>query len=179
MNPDSDFAAMLSALNAAGAEYMVVGGYAVAFHAEPRYTKDLDIWVRPTPDNARRVMQALAAFGAPLGDLALQDLYAPGTVFQIGVEPVRVDILTSVDPLNFEAAWALTVATSFSGVPMRVIGRDDLVAAKRFANRPRDRGDVKRLQAAAIASISPEPCDVPRTSSTKPRTRARRRSELD
>jgi predicted nucleotidyltransferase len=142
MNPDSDFAAMLRALNDAEAEYLLVGGYAVAFHGEPRYTKDMNLWVRPHPDNAQRVWRALAAFGALLTDLTQADLATPGIVFQIGIEPVRIDILTSVDPLSFSDAATASVSGAFAGVPIRIIGRDHLMAAKRYANRLQDRIDV-------------------------------------
>ena len=102
MNPD--FEDLLRGLSASRAEYLVIGGYAVAFHTEPRYTKNLDVWVRPTAANARRVMTALRKFGAPLANLRLKDLTTPGIIFQIGVEPNRIDVLTEVDGVDFQAA---------------------------------------------------------------------------
>ena len=95
VNPD--FRDLFAALNAAAARYLLVGGYAVAFHAAPRFTKDLDVWTEPTPANAARVAEALRAFGAPLQDLSLADLERAGLVFQIGVPPNRIDIVTSTE----------------------------------------------------------------------------------
>src|SRR5437867_2530264 len=95
-----DFAEMLDALSGAGAEFMIVGAHALAAHGRPRATGDLDIWVRPTPDNAKRVWSALLAYGAPLDDLKLEDLSTADVVFQIGVAPARIDILTTLTALN-------------------------------------------------------------------------------
>src|SRR5712691_4522977 len=100
-----DFAEMLDALSAAEADFLIVGAHALAAHGRPRATGDLDIWVRPTPDNARRV-EALVTFGAPLNELKLDDLALPDVVFQIGIEPARIDILTMLTGLTFDAAWS-------------------------------------------------------------------------
>jgi hypothetical protein len=102
---NSDFEDLLAALNAAGAEYLVVGAHALAAHGHPRASKDLDVWVHATADNAERTYGALAAFGAPLDDLRVDDLSTADTVFQVGVEPVRIDIVTSIDGVEFEEAW--------------------------------------------------------------------------
>ena len=104
MNPD--FAALLRELSAADARFLVVGAYALAHHARPRATGDLDIWVDPTAENAARVMHALRRFGAPLSDLAESDLTSENLVYQIGVVPRRIDILTSISGVTFEQAWA-------------------------------------------------------------------------
>jgi hypothetical protein len=103
---ERDFVEMLSALNAAGVEYLVVGAHAMAAHGVPRATGDLDIWVRATSENAPRVLDALREFGAPLFDLTLDDLSKPENVFQIGVVPVRIDLLTSITGVGFEEAAA-------------------------------------------------------------------------
>ena len=103
LNPD--FAEMLRALSAEGVEYLLVGAYAMAAHGVPRATGDIDIWVRPSPENANRVLRALARFGAPLSDLTATDLQRDGTVFQLGVPPRRIDLLTSIDGVTFEDAW--------------------------------------------------------------------------
>jgi hypothetical protein len=87
---NSDFKDLLLALNDAGAEYLVVGGYAVAKHTEPRYTKDLDVWINNTRDNAERVLNAIRAFGAPVSNISLDDLTTEGMFYQIGIEPVRI-----------------------------------------------------------------------------------------
>ncbi len=125
---------------------MIVGGYAVGFHGVPRYTKDLDLWVRPNPKNAARVYHALAEFGAPLGDLTPDDLCDPEHILQIGVEPVRIDILAGVPGLAAEEAFPRAVEASFGGVPVRFVARDDLIAAKLHAGRPQDLLDVEILR---------------------------------
>src|SRR6185369_14866762 len=96
---------MLSALSGAGADFLVVGAHALAVHGHPRATGDLDIWVRATPENAQRVWGALASFGVPLADLVIADLSAPGIVFQMGLPPSRIDILTDITGVTFEDAW--------------------------------------------------------------------------
>ena len=106
MNLNSDFREMLLALSSEQARYLVVGGLAVVHHTEPRYTEDLDIWVEPTLLNATRVMKALKRFRAPLKGVRAEDFTNPQIVFQIGVEPVRIDVLTSMKGLKFEDAWA-------------------------------------------------------------------------
>src|SRR5688572_11794358 len=113
MNPD--FRDLLSAFGAQGVEHLVVGAHALAAHGHVRATKDLDVWVRPSPENAARVLRALGAFGAPLQDLSVQDLSLPGLIFQIGVPPVRIDVLTSIDGVEFEEAWRDRLEASFGG----------------------------------------------------------------
>jgi hypothetical protein len=145
MNPD--FVEMLSALRDAGAEYLVVGAHALAAHGRPRATGDLDLWVRPTAENARRVHAALRAFGAPLTDLTVDDLAAPDVVFQIGVEPARIDILTSVSGLEFGDAWPGRARVRIAHLDVPVIGREALIRNKRAAGRPRDLADLAELEA--------------------------------
>ena len=140
-----DFAEMLSALSEAGAEFLIVGAHALAAHGVPRATGDLDIWVRPTPTNARRVLRALASFGAPLHDLTLDDLTKPDTVFQIGVPPSRVDILTGITGVRFDDAWPRRVALDLEGAAVSVIGRLDFIANKRATGRLKDLADVDGL----------------------------------
>lgn len=143
MNPD--FEDLLRDLSAARAEYLVIGGYAVSFHTEPRYTKDLDVWVRPTLANARRVMKGLRKFGAPLNNLRLKDLTTPGIIFQIGVEPNRIDVLTDVDGVDFEGAWARRVQGPFGRLSVPWISVVDLAANKRSVGRPQDLLDLEKL----------------------------------
>lgn len=140
-----DFAEMLSALSDAGAEFLVVGAHALAAHGLPRATGDLDIWVRPSPDNARRVLDALKAFRAPLHDLSEDDLVHPGTVFQIGVVPNRIDILTAISGVAFEDAWSRRVWLVVAGLRLPFLGRADLAANKRAAGRPKDLADLAAL----------------------------------
>jgi hypothetical protein len=136
----------LSEFNAAAVEFLVVGAFAMAVHGRVRATGDLDIWVRPSGDNAQRLMRALASFGAPLHDLTQDDLSRPGIVFQIGVAPFRIDILTSIDGVDFDAAWADRFVTQFAGQPVAVLSTRFLILNKRAAGRPQDLADVAWLE---------------------------------
>jgi len=140
MNPN--FAEILSELSAAGAEYIVVGAFAVAAHGNPRATGDIDIWVRPTRENASRVLQALRAFGAPLFDLSIEDLVDEQTVFQIGVAPVRIDILAGIDGVTFDDAWPRRVMATLGTSQIPVLSLVDLATNKRAAGRPKDLADL-------------------------------------
>jgi hypothetical protein len=126
--------------------FLVVGGYALAVHGHPRATGDLDVWIECTEANAARTHEALRDFGAPLQDLSVGDLKTPGTVFQIGLPPVRIDILTRITGVTFEAAWPNRRETRIDGLLVPVIGRDDLLANKRALGRTRDRADVELLE---------------------------------
>ena len=140
-----DFAEMLDALSAAGAEFLVVSAHALAAHGTPRATGDLDIWVRPTRENALRVWAALEQFGAPLSDLTIDDLSTPDVVFQIGLAPSRIDILTALTGLEFEPAWEDRTIIPVEGRMLPFISRDDLIRNKRALGRPRDLADVDAL----------------------------------
>jgi hypothetical protein len=144
LNPD--FHDMLSALSENSVEYLLVGAYALAVHGVPRATGDLDIWIRPTPDNARRVRLALAQFGAPRAGLTEGDLTTPGTVFQIGIAPNRIDILTSIDGVTFEDAWPARRVVGVEGVDVSVLSRPHLIRNKKATGRPQDLADVARLE---------------------------------
>ncbi|MGB8931391.1 MAG: hypothetical protein WCC48_09130 [Anaeromyxobacteraceae bacterium] len=146
VNPD--FRDLFAALNGAGAEYLLVGGYALAVHAAPRFTKDLDVWVNPTRENAARVLAALKVFGAPLGELTQDDLAAPGIVFQMGLPPNRIDVLTSIDGVAFAEAWPARLTTEYGGQPLTVIGRAHLLANKRASGRPQDLVDADVIEGA-------------------------------
>ncbi len=144
MNPD--FVDLLRALSAAEARYLIVGAYALGFYARPRTTGDLDIWVDPTSENAARVHAALTSFGAPSHELSRTDLMRPEVVYQIGVEPRRIDILTSLTGLTFKEAWEGRVAGRLGGVECPVIGREALIRNKRALGRPRDLADLELLK---------------------------------
>jgi MFS family permease len=146
MTLNRDFRDLFAALSEAGARYLLVGGYAVAFHAEPRFTKDLDVWAESTPENAVRVLQALRAFGAAVGDLTAADLTRPGLVFQIGVPPNRIDVVTSIDGVTFGEAWAGQVETTYGDQTVPVIGRRHLIQNKRASGRPQDLLDIELLE---------------------------------
>ena len=126
INPD--FSDLFAALNDAGARYLLVGGYALAVHGVPRFTKDLDVWTDPTRQNAALVITALRAFGAPMDALVEGDLAQPGVVFQIGVPPNRIDIVTAIDGVTFAEAWPARVITTYGdrAIEARVMGPVDL-----------------------------------------------------
>ena len=141
VNPD--FRDLFAALNDSGARYLLVGGYAVAFHARPRFTKDLDVWVEASAENGRRVFDALRAFGAPLGEITPADLANPGLVFQIGVAPNRIDLVTGIDGVAFSEAWAAQEQTPYGDQTIHVIGRLHLAQNKRASGRPQDLIDLQ------------------------------------
>lgn len=136
---------MLSALSAAGAEFLVVGAHALAAHGVPRATGDLDLWVRASAENAERVWEALEQFGAPLHDLTIDDLSRPDVVFQIGVVPQRIDLLTSITGVTFDDAWKNRVHVEIGELEVPVLGRSELVRNKRAVGRARDLADIEEL----------------------------------
>jgi hypothetical protein len=142
---NQDFVEMLSALSEAGADFLLIGAHALAAHGRPRATGDLDIWVRPTLENASRVWAALLRYGAPLHEISLVDLRTPGVVFQIGIVPSRIDLLTSISGVEFDDAWNNRITISVSGVSIPTIGREDLIRNKLAAGRPRDLADAAEL----------------------------------
>lgn len=144
MNPD--FRDILSEFNAHGVEYLVVGAFALAAHGRIRATGDIDLWVRPSPENATRVLKALTAFGAPLHDLTETDLSRPGLVFQIGIAPVRIDVLTGIDGVEFGDAWSSRIKTKFAGAPVGVLSIEHLILNKRAAGRAQDLADLEWLE---------------------------------
>ncbi len=144
LNPD--FRDILYELSAQRAEFLLVGAYALAGHGLPRATGDIDIWIRPTRDNAVRVWQALVAFGAPLETLTLDDLTTPGVFFQIGLPPRRIDILTAIDGVEFQEAWQTRLECEIDGIELPVLGREALIRNKRAAGRPKDLADVAWLE---------------------------------
>lgn len=125
---------------------MVVGAYAVGVHGRPRATKDLDIWVEASRENAERVIDALRDFGAPLGDLTAADFEKPGTGFKMGIPPRRIDILTQVSGVDFADAWPSRVNAAFDTVRCDVMGLDHLIENKRAAGRPQYIADVAALE---------------------------------
>lgn len=141
-----DFRDLLSEFTAHGVEYLVVGAHALAAHGHVRATKDIDIWIRPSEENARKALVAIAAFGAPLGDLTEKDLVTPGVVFQIGVEPLRIDILTAIDGVEFDDAWARRVDARLFDQPAVVLSKEDLIRNKKTSGRLQDLADVEKLE---------------------------------
>ena len=144
MNPD--FVDLLRAFTAAEVRFLIVGAYALALHGRPRATGDLDIWVDATPENARRVMAALAKFGAPLAEVSEDDFATPGVVYQIGVPPGRIDILTELTGLTFAEAWPDRIRRAFGEVQVDYIGRAAFIRNKRAMGRAKDLGDIEGLE---------------------------------
>ena len=145
MNPD--FKELLLTFNAHNVEYLIVGAHALAAYGHVRATKDLDVWVKPSRENAKEVLSALSDFGAPLRDLTIDDLSKRGTIFQIGIPPLRIDIITEIDGVDFQDAWPARFQTSFGGVPAFVISRQHLITNKKTAARLQDLADVEKLEA--------------------------------
>ena len=141
-----DFRDLLAEFNAQGVEFLIVGAHALAVHGHVRATKDLDVWVRPDAENAKKVLRALKEFGAPLHDLTEVDLANPGTVFQIGMPPLRIDVLTAIDGMAFEEAWPSRLITRFADQPAAVLSREHLIRNKRAAGRAQDLADVEWLE---------------------------------
>jgi hypothetical protein len=126
--------------------FLIVGGYALAVHGHPRATGDLDVWIECSRANADRTYEALRAFGAPLSDLTVEDLTTPGTVFQVGLPPLRIDVMTRVSGVDFAPAWTERRDTDIDGLRVPVIGRSALLANKRALGRTRDIADIELLE---------------------------------
>jgi hypothetical protein len=144
LNPD--FRDMLSCLNEAEAEYLVVGAYALAAHGYPRATGDIDIWIRRSDVNAEKIMRALSSFGAPLSDLTRSDFTKPHTVVQLGIEPSRIDIITAIDGLEFDEGWITKVPVIVDGIEVFVPSKINLLRNKIAANRDKDQSDIAWLR---------------------------------
>ncbi|CAN5379273.1 nucleotidyl transferase AbiEii/AbiGii toxin family protein [soil metagenome] len=140
-----EFKELLNIFNEHGVEYLIVGAFAVMIYSEPRYTKDLDIWVRTSPDNAKRVFAALRDFGAPLANITEHDFAEEG-FYQMGRPPGRIDVMMSLDGVDFETAWESRTSDTFRGVPVHYIGKEDLLHNKRLAGRYQDLADIENMQ---------------------------------
>ena len=140
-----DFRDLLRAFVDHDVRFLIVGAYALAVLGRPRATGDLDVWVEPTPRNAGRVYEALRTFGAPLYDLTVSDLATPGVVFQIGLPPVRIDIVTEITGVAFGPAWRRRLRAMFDDIPVAVLGRNDFLRNKRATGRLKDLADAERL----------------------------------
>ncbi len=144
LNPD--FRDILSYLKSEEVEFIVVGAYALATHGYPRATGDIDIWVRNDPSNARKIIQALQKFGAPLSNLSEKDFTAPDVIVQIGVEPCRIDLMTGIDGVEFDNAWRNKVKVLIDDLEINVLSRADLLQNKMAADRDKDQGDIAWLE---------------------------------
>ena len=145
---NDDFKDLLVLFNTYNVEYLIVGGYAVVEYTEPRYTKDLDVWVQANSTNAARVYRALKEFSAPVSQLSPEDFSHEGYFFQMGREPHRVDILMGITGITFSAAWKNRHEVKIDGVDVCFIGLQDLIIAKEASGRPQDLLDVVNLRKA-------------------------------
>jgi hypothetical protein len=145
---NEDFRDLLVLLADAGVEFVVVGAYALAFHGAPRASGDIDLFIRPSPPNAERVFQALTRFGAPLqsAGVTAADLAQPGAVYQIGLPPRRIDLLTEISGVSFDEAWASRIETEVESRTVPFIGREALLKNKQATGRPKDLADIARLR---------------------------------
>ncbi len=142
---NSDFSDLLRIFNDNNVRYLVIGGYAVVQYAEPRYTKDLDVWISTDSKNAESVYKALVEFGAPISELAVKDFSEEGYFFQMGVPPVRVDVLMGIPGVQFEDCWKRHVEINFDGLKVNFISKEDLIVAKHASGRPQDLIDADLL----------------------------------
>ncbi len=145
MEVQPDFRDLLELFSAHAVEYVIVGGYALAFHGAPRFTADLDILVKGSPENAQRILSALAEFGFKSVGLKADDFQDPEKVVQLGVPPVRVDILTSLTGVSWEEAFSGRIQGRYGNVTVHFLGRDQLIDNKRALGRKRDLADLEAL----------------------------------
>ena len=143
---NSDFTDLLNLFNDKNVKYLVIGGYAFIQYAEPRFTKDLGLWISTNTINASAVYKALKTFGAPLSGLTEEDFTEEGYFYQMGMPPVRIDIFMGIPEIAFERAWENRVEVDFDGLLVPFISKEDLIAAKVASGRPQDLIDVKKLK---------------------------------
>jgi hypothetical protein len=144
LNPD--FKDMLSCLKDAEVEFIIIGAYALAAHGFPRATGDIDIWVRNSSDNAQKIMDALMKFGTPISSLSEEDFTSPDMVVQLGVEPCRIDLLTSISGVEFDEAWENKIGITIDDLEIYVLSKADLLRNKIATGRDKDRGDIAWLE---------------------------------
>ena len=142
---NSDFKDILLCLNQHKVRYLIVGGYAVMKYAEPRYTKDIDIWVEPSKKNSKKVYKALDDYGAPVDNLSDTDFAKAGTIYIMGIPPVRVDIITRISGVTFTTAWKNKTYSKLYSTRVPFIGLNELIRSKKAAGRPQDLLDLDNL----------------------------------
>jgi len=143
---NSDYKEILQLLTEAKVDFLLVGAYALAAHGYPRSTGDIEIWVNPTPENAKKTYEVIIKFGAPLHDLQIEDLHKPGNVFQIGVAPRRIDILTKISGVDFFEAKEDFIELDLYGMKLPFISLEKLIKNKEATGRDKDLIDVKKLK---------------------------------
>jgi hypothetical protein len=149
---NEDYKDILRVLSVEKVKYLLVGAYAMAAHGYPRSTLDIDFWIMQSPENAEAVMRALRRFGAPLHDLTAEDLQRNGTIFQIGIAPRRIDIITEASGLEFEEVYKRCQTITIEGIEVRIPTIADLILNKRATGRTKDLADAEALEALKSSS---------------------------
>lgn len=145
MTLSRDVREFVELLNSHKVDYVIVGGHAVAFHGYPRYTGDIDFFIRPTEANAEGVLAVLDAFGFGDVGIELEDLSTPGRIVQLGLPPNRIDLVTGISGVDFDEVWANRVAATLDGIPVSLIGKEELLLNKRASGRAKDLADVEAI----------------------------------
>ena len=146
MDVHCDYEDLFKVLNDYRIKYLVVGAYAVMYHTQPRYTKDIDVWIITEMNDVHKIFAALKTFGAPLQKIEAEHFYDKTMIFQIGLAPVRIDIMTAVPGITFKTSWQNKKRVKYGQTPIYVLGKKDLIAAKEKAGRPQDKIDVENLR---------------------------------
>ena len=145
MKTEKDYEEFLGLLNKHDVRYCIIGAFALAFHARPRFTKDLDILVEATTDNVKRLLVALGEFGFGSLNLSVEDFITKGNIIQLGYEPVRIDIITSIKGLEFADIWESRIQGSYGKQTVNFIDRQNLIRSKKLSNRAQDKADLELL----------------------------------
>jgi hypothetical protein len=146
MRVEKDFKEFIALLNRSEVRYLVIGGFAYSFYAEPRFTKDIDILIEPSQENAKKILEAIKEFGFTDVDLSDNDFLEPGQIIQLGVAPLRIDIVTSIKGVEFSAAWKNRVTGRFGEIDAHFISKEDLIKNKRALGRKQDLADIEKLE---------------------------------
>jgi len=152
MDISSDYRDLLRIFNTHKVKYLIVGAYAVIFYSEPRFTKDLDLWIKPDNENAKRAYGALKVFGAPLKNISWKTFTNKNLFYQVGIAPVRVDIIMSLGDADFDVAWEKRKKSKYADVSVNIIGIDELIRSKKAAKRKQDEMDLETLRLARTKS---------------------------
>ncbi len=146
MRVEKDFKEFIALLNRSEARYLIIGGFAYSFYAEPRFTKDIDILIEPSKGNAKKILEAIKDFGFTDIDLTDNDFLEPGQIIQLGVAPLRIDIVTSIKGVEFQGAWKNRVTGRFGDIDVYFISKEDLIKNKRALGRKQDLADIEKLE---------------------------------
>jgi len=143
---NKDFKEFIELLNKNNVNYLLVGGYAVGYHSRPRYTEDIDIWIQPSLENAKKIIHVLNKFGFTGVSVSIEELIQPEKIIQLGLPPQRIDILTSIDGVNFNEAWERRIVDSFGDIPVFIISLKDLIKNKSSSGRTKDLQDIEWIK---------------------------------